>query len=223
MNATVKFHGREVTFCDVNPDDYIEGTLLNGAWFESTNLDFIRRLGVGGTYVDVGAYVGTASLFFGLFCHASRVYAFEPHPQSYAKLVSNLEANGVKNCTPCNVALSDVQGRAAMFVPNVQSETWPLCNFGGARLVPGNDVRVVTLDSLLLTNVRLMKIDAEGMELKILHGAVKTLATVEHLFVEILTPEAKASVFEFLHSQGFCFLALVGYNEFLYYFARMAT
>lgn len=181
MNATLTYEGRNVVFCDTNPKDHIEGLfLLQGKWYELGNLEFIKSLKITGNYVDVGAYVGTYSLFFSLFCPASTVYSFEPQPDIYQKLRQNLEINGITNCVPYNVALSNHTGKGK---PGRWGEDEK--NRGGTAFLEGEgEVEAITLDSLNL-NVSVMKIDVEGKELSVLEGARNTLLNVQHLFIEL--------------------------------------
>jgi FkbM family methyltransferase len=55
---------------------------------------------------DVGANIGMFSLFVGARCPSARVYAFEPVPEVYAKLVRNVEDRGL-DVRPFNYGLSD--------------------------------------------------------------------------------------------------------------------
>jgi FkbM family methyltransferase len=225
-NAVIKYADRQVTFCDVQPKDYIEGKLLEGQWYELRNLEFIRSLQVRGNYVDVGACIGTHSLFFSLFCPATQVYSFEANPQAYQKLTRNLTANGVSNCQTFNVGVSDVAGRAT--IEELPGEP----NLGATWLwLSGKDdnaaVDVRPLDSFNLQNVRLMKIDVEGMELRMLHGAINILKGAEHLFIEMWSePQSRdrgveytaPKITDFLTTQGFQLDQ--EYDDRLYHFQR---
>ena len=95
---------------------------------------------------------------------------------AYDKLVRNMHVNGASNYILVNAGLSDEPGRGRM------AES--LSNGGGSQLLTGDDVDVFTLDSFNL-NASLLKIDVEGMELKVLQGAKHTLENVQHLFVEM--------------------------------------
>lgn len=170
MNATINYEGREVTFYDVDPASHIGNCLLNVCWYELPNLEIIRSLQVGGNYVDAGAHIGTHSIFFSLFCPARAVYAFEPHPPFYANLVNNLEANGVNNVRAFRCGLAGADGGRMPTNAGWSPESWALDSFG-------------------IEDVRLLKIDVEGMELRVLQGAKETLKTVEHVFLEVW-PEA---------------------------------
>ena len=205
MDAVVKYGGREVRFYDLPSKDGVVIALLAGEWYELSNLQFIQSLQIEGNYVDVGAYIGTHSMFFDLFCPSSIVYSFEPQPKIYPKLVRNLEANGASKCKTFNVALSDVPGKGT--VPG---------EYGGARLTyqtqpsPGT-VDIITLDSLGLKDIKLMKVDAEHSELRVLKGAEETLKSVEHLFVEMWhMPDCRKHGVEYIAPQVVEFLEPYG-------------
>ena len=204
------YNNREVTFVDLNPKDYIEQMLSKGKWYEIANLEFIRSLQCPGSYVDVGSYIGTHALYFSMFCPSENVYAFEPRSTFYNKLVRNLEANDITNCVAYQLALSDREGFCKV--------TAPEGNQGNATLRESriSPTRMTTLDSLTLNDghndVSVMKIDVEGHELPVLRGAIETLKTVQHLFLEVWsegqcgvynTPYLLPEIQQFLSEHGF--------------------
>jgi FkbM family methyltransferase len=202
----IRYDNRDVTFVDLDPKDYIEQLLSKGQWYELSNLEFVRDLQEVGNYVDVGSYIGTHALYFSLFCPSYIVHAFEPRTTFYNKLIKNLEANDVTNCVAHQLALSDRPGFCRI--------TAPEGNQGNATLRESrvSSTAMVTLDSLALDNIRVMKIDVEGHELPVLKGATETLKSVKHLFLEIWsegqcgvykTPYLLPTIQKFLSEQGF--------------------
>jgi len=202
-NATLTYDGRQVTFFDCDPNDCIEGYLLQGHWYELPMLEFLRSLKVRGTYIDVGAYVGTFSLFASCFCPSNRVVAFEPNPVSYRKLDKN--ACGTLDPHPHSIFSpppSKWDGGGIYTVPYAISDCNGACNMsesggnrGGSHIISGDGVKVSTLDDLLPAKVlhggtwnghspTVLKIDVENNELAVLRGATITLKTVQHLFIE---------------------------------------
>jgi protein O-GlcNAc transferase len=173
MNATLSYDGKEVTFYDVDASSHIGNCLLNVGWYERPNLDFIRDLKVVGNYVDVGAHIGTHSLFFSFFCPSKSVYAFEPKRDWYRKLVHNIRENDDRKTVAFYRALLESSDAV---LPADEGET-----FG-----------VSPLDFFAFEDVKLMKIDTEGTELRVLQGAKETLHTVEHLFLEVWSDEEYA-------------------------------
>lgn len=116
--------------------------------------------------IDAGANVGAYSYWIAR--SASEVVAFEPQPI----LAKRLAASGIDGLTVHNLALSDTDGVAELHVPR---------RHGEASLrtldVPMDTVQVplATLDSFELADVGFFKIDVEGHEEPLLHGAEETL------------------------------------------------
>lgn len=138
--------------------------------------------------LDVGASIGWFSLVLSTGARP-RTYAFEPSPQTYRLLAGNVALNGRRNIVPVNMALDESGGRKPFFL-------YKDCNQGRHSLirapkhVSSVEVDVVTLDDFMARNglegkpVKLIKIDTEGNELRILKGAEKTLPRVANLLSE---------------------------------------
>jgi len=58
--------------------------------------------------VDVGAWIGATALFAAPMCRT--VYALEPDPAAYERLLANLRMNAVANIVPCHAALTAADG-----------------------------------------------------------------------------------------------------------------
>ncbi|ONI76164.1 hypothetical protein ALI144C_36415 [Actinosynnema sp. ALI-1.44] len=68
---------------------------------------------------DVGANIGMFSLFVGARCPSAQVYAFEPVPEVFAKLVRNVDERGLV-VRPFNIGLSDRdQDVTFYYYPNI--------------------------------------------------------------------------------------------------------
>ena len=114
--------------------------------------------------IDVGAATGMYSSFF---CqHAKQVHAFEAVLPVYNQLIKVKEQ--CKNLKTYNYAVSKENGTADFYVDDKR-----LSNSGLQDLVGGQKVEVSTvkLDSMGFTDVNFIKIDVEGNELDVLHGA----------------------------------------------------
>mgnify|MGYP001301409699 CR=1 FL=1 len=136
----------------------------------------------GGVMVDVGAYTGLYAILAAQ--RGAVVHAFEPNPAAYRRLLENIARNGV-TVNACPVAVGDHAGRAALQVnPGVRITS-------GGRLVAGDAVEVVTIDSLGLSDVAAIKIDVEGAECRVLAGALETIARCRPLLItEALSQDA---------------------------------
>lgn len=133
----------------------------------------IEWLRPGDTALDVGANVGHyACRMSRLVGAAGRVIAFEPVPATFAALAANGKAFPFANVTLMNAAVGEAVGLVGMSVPTGADGSYL------ARVDPAAELKclVVSVDSLNLTGpVRLVKIDAEGYEPKVLAGMTKLL------------------------------------------------
>ena len=148
---------------------------LYGEWTENEFISLESLIFPGNTVVDVGAYIGTHSVFFGQKVGPSGwVYSLEPQRNIYNLLCANVAINNLLNVKCINAAASDKKSSARMPIldPNAQQ------NFGAIgidRFEEGELVDVVTLDSLQLPSCNLIKIDVEGLQAKVLTGAKSTI------------------------------------------------
>ncbi len=155
-----------------------------------------RLLDVGETAIDVGANIGyTAGLMARRVGRSGRVLCFEPQPEVFEELQENMslvrQSSGVGRIETYRIALSDRTGDATL----VSGDEFAL-NHGSSRIeapashsVAGTRLTVATrrLDDFLDgRGVTLVKIDVEGHELKVLHGAndALTRGRVEHVVYE---------------------------------------
>lgn len=132
-------------------------------------------LGARGTFVDVGANIGSISAPIALNGH--QVFAVEMIPQNCLKLFLMAEANGIHDMEIAQLAASDQSG----FIAYTGREAWGEVNLSGR----GNQAVRLPLDSLL-TRKRLtadegdrslvIKIDVEGHELAVLRGLRQTIS-----------------------------------------------
>jgi FkbM family methyltransferase len=131
--------------------------------------------------VDAGANFGCFSLAFER--HGANVHAFEPQPVIAALLADSLKLNN-SSIALHNAALGRSMGSTRVPIVDYDRQT----DFGTVslrNLDGGLPVEVVTLDSIGLPQLDLLKIDVEGMELDVLGGAAQTILRCRPLiFIE---------------------------------------
>ena len=135
--------------------------------------------------IDVGAYIGTHTLPFSHY--AKQVIAFEPNQDCFGTLLVNLRLNDIKNVSFWDYALADKEGQ----------EFFGSRNDGTSRFVSEKAqhvtqdvemVKTITLDKLYphLNGVKLLKIDVEGAEFRMLKGAVDLIERNRpHILIEV--------------------------------------
>ena len=161
------------------------GMDIYGEWCEA-ELDCLGQiLKSGDVVVDVGANIGTHTVFFSQkVSPGGLVYAFEPQRITFEFLCANLALNGLLNVIPLQNGASDLPGEIVVPILNPAIAQ----NFAALKIeghAAGDFVKVQPLDTLGLKRCNLIKIDVEGMELKVLKGAEKTIRDCRPLlFVE---------------------------------------
>lgn len=162
--------------------------LLNSQMY-STEVNIIHMLqkefqnrGNDKIFIDVGASFGTYTMLLAeLFQHT---YAFEPDIHTYNILCGNIAMHNLSDKTTlinapvsdkienvnyvkldslggCNYCYTETDNIAKMY-----SQYTPLSILSK---------QTITIDSLNLTNIGLLKIDVEGFELRVLKGCVRSL------------------------------------------------
>ncbi|MHC8298788.1 FkbM family methyltransferase [Pseudomonas sp. ZS1P83] len=176
---------------------------LYGEW-AGCELSFLHKLVKPGMHVlDIGAFIGTHTLAFARFVGTSgQVYSFEPRKEIYQILCSNIEANGIKHVQAFNMGLAEAAGSIALESIDIKESV----NFGGLSIdnvVPKEianiyDVHISTVDKLNVPAVHFMKLDVEGMERRVLEGAIEVIARDQPLiFCECNSLTSGYEIFEF--------------------------
>jgi FkbM family methyltransferase len=160
----------------LNPSDFVQADLFwygHKDYWETYHLR--KLLQQGSVLFDIGANIGyyaiTLAATLGNEC---RVYAFEPFPPTYERLLTHITLNScTETISAHRLALSDREGVAHMSV-RVGG------NSGSARLdTAGESIPTTTLDIFCalhrIDRLDFVKIDAEGHEEFILAGGAQTI------------------------------------------------
>lgn len=191
VNINVNFDYRQMSMVqDLDPalDSTIVGFLRGGLIYEPDVAHvMLRALHDGDVAVDVGANVGFFTVMLATLVGAQgRVVSFEPGPDNLPRLQRNIAASGVENVTIVPQPASDSAGPTLFYLNSDISGGHALWDPGQ---FPGNtkslaqqrivDVTATTLDAELarlnLPAPRLIKIDTEGADHRVLIGATGLL------------------------------------------------
>jgi FkbM family methyltransferase len=153
----------------------------------------------GDTFIDIGGYVGFFSMLAaGLVGPTGRVYVFEPERTNYTHLLTHIALNNVHHVFPFQWAVGhstsvvdfftnfDNDGGHALWEPGRHS-----FNQKSRQQVSKESVFLVSLDDIFGSAqpgfVKLIKIDTEGNEARVLRGARNflTRAQVPAVIAEI--------------------------------------
>jgi FkbM family methyltransferase len=153
--------------------------------------------------VDCGANIGLSVFFFKTLYPDSKIIAFEPDPQIFNVLQTNIFKLGLTNV--------ELHQKAVW----IEEKFIKFCVEGGysGRIPkPGDEnnmvqVKTARLKDLLYSQIDFLKIDIEGAETEVIRDCQEQLVNVDHLFIEYHShQQEKQSLHELLtivHDAGF--------------------
>ena len=140
--------------------------------------------------IDCGANIGLAIYYFKHKCPSCRVVAFEPLAQEFAILRKNVLRNSWDGIQLHNVALGDVETEQEMIIPLNDSLGASLTNrpTEGSTSVPviTEKASVVRLERFIsdYMHIDYLKMDIEGLEVRVLRSIREKLNKVDYVFCE---------------------------------------
>jgi len=149
---------------------------LYGEFSEMEVQAFSQLIPRGGVALDVGANIGAHTVPMArMVGDSGMVVAFEPQRILHQMLCANLALNALPNVWSFWAGAGPENG--TLRVPPLDYNATN--NFGGISLSTGDEgeiVRILPLDSLVLTACHFIKTDVEGMEREVIAGAQTLIA-----------------------------------------------
>ncbi len=169
------------------------------------DVEFLGQiLQAGDVAIDVGANIGNHTVFYAKkVSPGGVVFALEPQRVTFEILCANLVLNGLVNVIPMQAGAGEAEGKlnVPLLDPNAAQ------NFGAVSIechANGESIRIMPLDSLELKRCKLIKIDVEGMEYKVILGAEKTIKSCRpFLYVENNNRDGSPDTVQKLYELGY--------------------
>jgi len=189
-------------------DTYIGKSIIKYGEFSEHELSLFSQI-VQNTdnVVEVGANYGSHTLRLCQLANQGTVFAIEPQRVIFQALCGNISINSIFNCHCIQKACSDIDNQPIV-VPEADFNAPN--NFGGISMIEDTSSKTrdktITLDTLFssLNRLKLLKIDAEGMEKKILSGGRQLIErTRPILFVENDRVSKSESLLKEVFGQGY--------------------
>ena len=192
--------------------------------FEDDEIDFLYLLlNSGDIVLDIGANIGLFSIHAGrIVGPAGRVFAFEPTPQTYSKLIENIELNRLKNVYANQIALSDYSGTQDFFVSEEGHDAFnSIVKPGRGEKYSVVNVNTTSLDDYvdkfdLLGKVQFVKIDVEGWEVPLFNGGRKFFLDPNAPVLMVEFTESNASNAGYSCQQLYKIIMSYGYTIYTY-------
>jgi len=154
---------------NVRPDYETDMIVIREIWEENVYEVSDWRYNNGGVVVDLGANIGSFSIYSANL--GATVYSVEPEPNNLKALKNNIALNNLNDLiTVVPYGISDATGSAI------------ISDMGGGATIKdnttfGSEIKLISLDELFdlynIEEVDILKIDVEGSETEIISGASK--------------------------------------------------
>ncbi len=163
--------------------------------YKTDFLDYIDKIR-GEIVIDIGAYIGDTSVFFGK--KDAVIYAYEPSKELYEIAKKNIELNNIDNIKIFNVGIGDVNKNLKMALNKKnQSDAGNFIIFDEFRSLNmtkkdrflfTEEVKIISLNEVLnkFESVYLLKMDCEGCEFPaIISVKNENLQKIKYIIMEI--------------------------------------
>lgn len=169
------------------PNDALGQALINKGDFEPHFYNVAKNvIKEGDICLDCGANLGYHTVTMAkLVGKTGKVIAFEPLRVIYQQLSGNVFMNGLRNVITLNVAVGNEQKIIQMDYVDVDNPNG--VNIGATKIgAYGDRVEMIPIDSVIQNGVSFIKIDVQGSEVILLHGANQLIKNSRPvMFVEV--------------------------------------
>lgn len=151
---------------------------------------------------DIGSNIGITTLFLKLVYPHSRIYCFEPDPDTYKTLLANVTGNQLKNVILFNYGLGGFDGQTSLHIPSwsdgsssifkkkihIEKDFASQINTNFNHTIKEKEVSIRKCSNLIkqynIDHIDVMKIDAEGAETEIIEDMKDHLHIIDFLIIE---------------------------------------
>jgi FkbM family methyltransferase len=199
--------------------------ILNTSSFDQEEIDFALALlnfrrryhGTGVLAIDCGANIGAHTIEWGKFMYGwGDVISFEAQEKIYYALAGNIILNNCLNVVAKNIAVGDSCGKINIPEPNY----YQAGSFGSLELIQSDsnefigqeidyskthEIEMVSIDSLGLKRIDLIKIDVEGKEERVLDGAAVSIQAHKPIMIIEKIKSNESNLKNFLSSNDYSY------------------
>jgi FkbM family methyltransferase len=188
----------------IDPKNETDQTFYFGN-YERALVHFTQKFVVAGdTCIDIGSHKGYFTLQMAkIVGEMGTVHAFDPDPNAFQILTTNVQLNKLSNVRMNNTALADKRGKCEFYLNNYLGHSSRFPNkYASPNIARSIQVETLPLDDYINDlkldrnqKLSLIKIDAEGSEHLILEGmrtTVREFKPVLHMEINFLSLDEAA-------------------------------
>lgn len=140
-------------------------------------------------FIDLGANIGLASLWYHFFNPKANIYCFEPDKENFRYLQKNMKQNHIRNCFLYNCAVSNKVGSAKFYriLDNIQNlDSGLKLNLNLPHTTYPVKLQKVSTLIKKIKHVSLLKMDIEGGEKAVFKDLFlsKTIQRIDRIIFE---------------------------------------
>lgn len=207
-----------ITQCKYGPmiyfmtDDPIGSCLhFYGEWAEQEFVIFDKLLNENSVCIDLGANIGTHTIWLSKKCNHGLVYSVEPQFYIFQLLNTNIVLNDATNCVPINAFVMNYNGVARTGSLLASPENKVKVNYGEFNIEKykhddGVKTNVFRLDDYGFhkNKVDFIKIDCEGAESDVLMSGEKIISLNKpHMYLEFNDKQGNDNLLSVLKFLGY--------------------
>lgn len=188
-----------------NKGEYISDFIQQTGWYyEPKTIEYIKNIGLKDCNIlDIGANVGNHTIAISKVTNNCAIISFEPFESNYKILKHNQILHSNNNIQTYQYFVTSKENSEDTFYIN---PVWGECNLGYIKESDscGQEVTNHYIDLFKYSNLKLIKIDVEGLELDVLKGSIETIEEHKPIIIaEHHTIEEHLQVLEYLKQFGY--------------------
>jgi len=200
-------HGRDAVYVVNENDAYVGRSLIEYGEYCEQEFDLLKQMcGLGSFVAEVGANIGAHTVRMAKQVGLSgRIVAFEPQPVVFQALCATVALNSLMNVDCYPFALAEVEETVRFPAIDYRVAN----NFGGIGFesLPEGAIPIPIRrfdDCYLHGRLDLLKIDVEGMELRVLKGAQQTIERFRpYIYLENDNRDKSPALISWLFEAGY--------------------
>jgi FkbM family methyltransferase len=173
----INFNNNQIKMSNLKENEHIFNHFTihrgRGVFYENALLEKIKSMNIKGTYIDCGANIGNHSVYFLNFTDCNNLISIEGHDKIFDILKYNVDNNNIykKKVNLINNLVGDKIDNS--YFINLEDEN--NCGVGYVNKEKGLQKNMITIDSLKIDDLSLIKLDVENYEFQVLLGSVETI------------------------------------------------